>query len=461
MQRLIDTPKGKIEYAAGESFLLHVFWETPSMAAAEELLQQGLRKCAIATHRDTPCVPLYFFRVSANDAPLCDNASKIPKTVGDLPALRDAIKKLQVGTPAGAVRADLAKRGFDATIVSMVEALDPAAPLPEALQQRPVMVELTELYMDERAFMEHVGSRDYLNAYGVVMKPSLMLGKPRTLRLGTPPASVIDKILEPMLQETAVPLREDCHLWVRPESQPDQEGASFNPQHAVFLAFDVPSQRDEQQPPPPPPLLLLLSKQFQAACSTLVSFPHPHRPDTTRFMCVLPSLISSSSSSREAAVSILAELTGLGLIRGEAHLCALESVIKADVSTAPTAVDVAAAAAAAAVAASAAHKDGDAASAAHKDGDAAVAAAAAAATAAASPAVPLASTSRTSSSSSLPTPLQLSASQLQPAVDALRSLLTEAGIAEDKVVINTTMAVGYVFHQRAAEISSVDKVEKG
>ncbi len=34
--------------------MLHVFWEAPSAAAATELLE-GLRKCARATHWDTPC----------------------------------------------------------------------------------------------------------------------------------------------------------------------------------------------------------------------------------------------------------------------------------------------------------------------------------------------------------------------------------------------------------------------
>lgn len=62
-QALIDKPKGVTTYATGEAFLLHVFWEAPSVSSAREVLD-ALSKCAAATHRDGPCVPLYFFRLS-------------------------------------------------------------------------------------------------------------------------------------------------------------------------------------------------------------------------------------------------------------------------------------------------------------------------------------------------------------------------------------------------------------
>jgi hypothetical protein len=163
--------------------MLHVFWIAPSIDHAHRLLQ-GLDKCAKATHRDTPCVPTYFFRVSSNNADLCPGP---PHLVKDHPKLRDAMKKLAVGIPVPAVRNELTKRGFDPSILDETSgSLD--APLPLNMQCQPVAVEFTEIYLDERAFMEHAGS-------------SLHFSTPITIRLGTPPANLIEKILEPVLKE--------------------------------------------------------------------------------------------------------------------------------------------------------------------------------------------------------------------------------------------------------------------
>ena len=81
---------------------------------------------------------------------------------------KDLLKKLQVGVPRQAVLADLARRNIDSNLID----LEPGAALPENLQQRPVLVECTELYLDERAFNEHAGSRDYLAAYADAMSPA-------------------------------------------------------------------------------------------------------------------------------------------------------------------------------------------------------------------------------------------------------------------------------------------------
>ena len=75
LQRLINEPKGKTQYKQGELFLLHVFWECPNLENAKKLLQ-GLQECAIATQRDTPCVPTYFFRISKMDADVYGDAPK-------------------------------------------------------------------------------------------------------------------------------------------------------------------------------------------------------------------------------------------------------------------------------------------------------------------------------------------------------------------------------------------------
>ncbi len=53
LREAIAALKGNLLYKMGESFMLHVFWEAPSLKAANELLA-GLQQCATATDRDTP-----------------------------------------------------------------------------------------------------------------------------------------------------------------------------------------------------------------------------------------------------------------------------------------------------------------------------------------------------------------------------------------------------------------------
>ena len=73
-------------------------------------------------------------------------------------------------------------------------------------------MECTELYLDERAFFEHAGSRDYLDAYGGVMQPRLMDQRPITLSMGSPTAKLCEQVLEPMLKAVKVDLPDCCFL---------------------------------------------------------------------------------------------------------------------------------------------------------------------------------------------------------------------------------------------------------
>lgn len=293
LQRLLDEPKGKVEYRAGEAFLLQVFWEAPTEAAARELLA-GLRRCAEATHRDTPCVPTYIFRLSNSDASLYGSA---PTTVGEHPQLSAAIKKLQVGIPRGAVAADLGRRGLDPAWLD----LEMTAPLPAQLQgQLPVAVELTEVYLDERAFMEHTGSRDFLDAYGRVMEPRLQNKRPVTLRAGTPSLKLLDTILEPILQAVDIPLLDGCTVWKGP---PPSLQSGF----PLLLSLDFDGQPDAGRGP------LALPTELTLHCTTAVLFAHPLRPGTLRLLLVLVLPLQSSTS-------LLAPLAALHPARGEAHV---------------------------------------------------------------------------------------------------------------------------------------------
>lgn len=287
LSKLMAAPKGVTVYRAGDAFMLHVFWEAPSMAAALELLE-GLRVCATATHRDTPCVPTYLFRVSNNNRDLC---AAPPATVQDHPKLLDALKKLRVGIPRATVVSNLVKQGFDASAID----LDPDAALPAALQVQPVAVEFTEVYLDEQAFMEHAGSREYLDGYAVVMNPALFFSVPSSYRAGTPPDNIVEKILDPVLRAEDIPLSEHCFVWRQPTAGSSSSGPAFlSLEVAGTDAGSVSASLDE----------------FRARCCTLVVFAHPMREAVVRIMCVLPA----------SPTLALAPLSALTLLRGEAHV---------------------------------------------------------------------------------------------------------------------------------------------
>ncbi|KAM0713713.1 hypothetical protein Q7P37_010675 [Cladosporium fusiforme] len=286
LQQLLDEPKGKTKYKTGQAFMLHVFWETPSLEAAQKLLS-ALKSCAVATHRDTPCVPSYYFRMSSIEA---DTVSRRPLTAGEHPKLAKAHQKLQVGVPRAAVVADLVRRDIDTALLD----LKPTDALSAHAQLSPVMVECTEVYLDERAFFEHAGSRDYLQAYGEVMAPGLH-NKATTVRLGTPTAYIVDKILSPMLKEIAEPLAENCAVWKPVATEGLQTSVLILSINVVGKANEVASKMPQR--------LIQLSTSF-------VAFSHPLRAGRTRIMCVLSALPD---------VEDLRDLAGLHLEAMDVH----------------------------------------------------------------------------------------------------------------------------------------------
>lgn len=174
-----------------------------------------------------------------------------------------------MGVPRPAVIADLIRRNLDTGLLDA----DPSTSLPEAMQETPVMIECTEIYLDERSFYEHVGSKDYLAAYGEVMEPALQ-NKQCTIRLGTPTAEIVDKILAPMLKERVEPLHETCVLWKRPSSESSQT--------SLFLAINALGSVDQ--------VLGMLPVSIREGSTTFVAFAHPLREGMTRVLCVRPGL---------------------------------------------------------------------------------------------------------------------------------------------------------------------------
>lgn len=290
LQRLLEEPKGKVTYAPDEAFMLCVFWEAPSLSAAHELLA-ALKLCATATQRDTPCVPTYCFRISNNNIDLFGSG---PKTVADHPQLRDAKKKLDVGIPRAAVTADMVRRSLDPKLID----LNLSDALPIGLQERPVIVECFELYLDERAFNEHAGSKDYLAAYGAVMKPGLQ-NRQCTVRLGTPTSNLVEKILEPMLKEVVAPVPSACTIWRRPVAS-DHTAAILSLDVAVDLAAQDAVEAVAAKIP----------AGLRDRCTTCVAFLHPLRLKTVRILCILSSLPEQS---------VFRDFAALRPLRGEVY----------------------------------------------------------------------------------------------------------------------------------------------
>jgi len=348
LQKLLAEPKGKLSYRAGEAFLLHVFWETPSAAAADQLLD-ALARCAAATRRDTPATPTYFFRRVVTDDSEDGTEEGTPSVYGDTPRrvsqhahLAQAIKRMRVGMPAGAVASELRRRGLtDPSLLHL--SLEDA--LPASLQLRPVGVECTEVYLDERAFMEHVGSRDYLDSYGAVMNPALMNAQ-NTLRLGTPPQKLVDTILDPSLKCTEASTHEQG-VWrlgaakamalrsaaaaaaaAAPDSSsvaaPAAAAAADDLQslrYAVLLSLDVANAAaddDAAAAATAAAVSASLPASFLAGCTSCVSFLHARRPRTTRLLVIWGQQGATPTAER------LAPLAALRPLRGEAHLQLME-----------------------------------------------------------------------------------------------------------------------------------------
>jgi hypothetical protein len=235
-------------------------------------------------------VSTYFFRISSNDTELCEKVL----TVGRHPQLIAAKKKILRGANPQAVNAELLKRKIDPNLLIAGDSTE----LPLSQQLNPVAVEFTEVYLDERAFMEHAGSREYLDGYSVVMNPAMHNRTPQTTRLGTPSDNIIETILEPVLHENVAPLCDGCTIWRKPETVTSSTFLSLD-----FTLSEHCSSVDEA--------VATLPKDFKTECISCVAFSHPLRENTVRLMCVLPHVPS---------VEALGSLASVRPARGEVYV---------------------------------------------------------------------------------------------------------------------------------------------
>lgn len=208
--------KGFVEYNPSESFVIHVQWVVANRKAAEEMLE-ALKTCAAATARDAPPTLAYFFRVS-HDQSLAQAMKAGVTTLGEHPQYKKKFKLAEMGLSAPVVAAGCEREGLSGK--PFREGWEPDRPMDAVLAEElgfdPVVLDLTEVYLDSRAFVDHASSRDYLAAYGVLMQPHRNLSV-HTVVAGTPTDAVWDRVLEPALKarRAAEPERLNlcCESW--------------------------------------------------------------------------------------------------------------------------------------------------------------------------------------------------------------------------------------------------------
>src|SRR4051812_43864885 len=104
--------KGHVAYHPKETFMLSVDWVVRNHDVAESMLRDGLQGCAKATRRDTPCVPLYFFRIAYEQSAAVALEESI-KTMGEHPHYTKVFKSLEMGMPIESVQTKLAVSGIN------------------------------------------------------------------------------------------------------------------------------------------------------------------------------------------------------------------------------------------------------------------------------------------------------------------------------------------------------------
>lgn len=153
----------------------------------------------------------------------------------------------------------------------------------------PLYLEFTEIYLDERAFMDHAASRQYLDGYAKIMNPAAFYRVPKTYRFGTPTQNLIDTILEPVLKDTPVSMVSNGKLFdknvvastvVSDSGHHDGNAVPFT--QSVFMSFDIQSDKPDE-------IANLFSPTFVECCTFFVSFLHPLSADgsVTRIMCIV------------------------------------------------------------------------------------------------------------------------------------------------------------------------------
>eukprot|EP00049_Salpingoeca_infusionum_P019589 m.362562 g.362562 ORF g.362562 m.362562 type:complete len:379 (-) comp20630_c0_seq1:172-1308(-) len=201
MQKAMAAPKGHLEFEADSAFALHVRWIVRSPQAAADMLMKGFAPCGAATLRDTPATATYFFRVS-RDQRLAESMKRNVTTIGQHPHYKPAFKQLAMHLPRAAVEHKL-RLGEILTDPLDWGCNEPIAPHASELDFDPIVLEATEVYLDDRAFKEHALSTDWMKHHPEIVKPCRSL-KPTTYCLGNVSDETWEQVIDPFLQAKRV-----------------------------------------------------------------------------------------------------------------------------------------------------------------------------------------------------------------------------------------------------------------
>ena len=197
-QRLSET-KGYVEYNPNESFVIHVQWVVTNLKVGREMIE-ALQKCAMATSRDAPPVLCYLFRIS-HDQRLAKQLIKDVTTIGQHPQYSKKYKIAKYMPNYENIIAACQREGLSALPFEESWPIDTPMTKERAqvLDFDPIVIDLTEIYLDNRSFSNHAARKDYLNAYSVLMQPYRSL-QVYTKVAGRPTQGIWDRVLEPMLK---------------------------------------------------------------------------------------------------------------------------------------------------------------------------------------------------------------------------------------------------------------------
>lgn len=229
--------KGDITFNPNQSFLIQCQWIVPNLEIAHEMIE-GLRKCAVATERDTPSVVCYFFRIS-HDQSLAHEMRENVRTISQHPHYAKGYKMMDMNMTKEFVISKCQREGISALPFEAEWSRDE---LIEAHASEfnfdPVVIDLTELYSDNRSMVDHACSKDYMEGYGVLLTPHRSL-QPYTVVAGTPTEGMWSSLLEPILKARRVEVELDSlerlFLNIPSNSPPSSQQSPYY----VFLDIDV------------------------------------------------------------------------------------------------------------------------------------------------------------------------------------------------------------------------------
>lgn len=190
--------KGYTTFNPKESFIIHCQWVVTNRVIAQEMME-ALKKCSFATSRDAPPVLCYFFRISL-DQSLAIEMKQKTKIIQQHPHYSKAFRMINMNMDINNILTKCERECISTIPIKDNWSMDEPIELhQDILEFDPVVIDLTELYMDNRSFVDHAQSKDYMEGYSVLLSPHRSL-QPHTVVTGAPTPRMWEGLLEPILK---------------------------------------------------------------------------------------------------------------------------------------------------------------------------------------------------------------------------------------------------------------------